>query len=519
MQKKKALISVFDKQGIVEFSRELIKYDFEILSTGKTAKILREAKIPVTEVSEYTGFPEILDGRVKTLHPKIHAGILARRNNPEDMQTLKEKGIDPIDLVVVNLYPFEQTIAQESASPEEIRENIDIGGPSLIRAAAKNQEAVTVIVDYRDYPMIQDELKKNGEISKETKAKLAAKAFKHTAYYDSVIANYFAFLETKEVFPEFLEMRYEKIQNLRYGENPHQKAAFYQELPNKKSGISGAKQFHGKELSFCNILDINAAWELVLEFDEPTAAIIKHTNPCGCASAKTIKEAYELAKEADPVSRFGGIIGLNCDLDKETAEAITAPNSFYEAIIAPKIDLATLEIFKNRKGWGQNVRLVEMQKAEDRRQKVGFDLRRVSGGILIQEYDTKEKEKLEIVTNRKPTEEEIQSLLFAWKVVKYVKSNAIVIAKDKQLLGVGAGQMNRVNSVKLALAQAQDKVKGSVLASDAFFPFPDGPEEAAKAGVTAIIQPGGSVKDSEVIALANRYSMAMVFTGIRHFRH
>jgi len=523
---KRALISVSDKSGVVEFAKALVEMGVEIISTGGTAKALLNAGIKVTGISEVTGFPEMMEGRVKTLHPAVHGGILADRSKPDHMRQIEEHGIEPIDLVAVNLYPFARTVAKPDVTLEDAIENIDIGGPSMVRSAAKNFAGVTIVVDPADYDAVLQEMRENdGETTYETRARLAVKAFTHTAAYDTMISGYLRgkFMPA-EKFPGMIDLRFEKVQDLRYGENPHQKGAFYKTPGYSGTGIASAKQLSGKELSFNNIWDANAALELVKEFDEPACVIIKHANPCGAAVADDLSQAYLRALEGDPVSAFGGIIAFNGVVTAEVAETIMGGQAFYEVIIAPKFEADALPILTERKKWGANLRLLEIGDLKRQEAVAGIeakDMKKVTGGLLVQDRDVLEPSRSELrtVTEKAPTDAQIEDMLFAWKVVKHVKSNAIVIAKGRQVLGVGAGQMNRVNSVRLAVARAGDKAKGAVLASDAFFPFPDGPQEAGEAGVAAIIQPGGSVKDQEVVDTANKYGMAMVFTGIRHFRH
>ena len=519
---KRALISVSDKTGLLDFAHGLAELGVELVSTGGTAKGLAEAGLTILNISDITHFPEMLDGRVKTLHPAVHGALLADRSKPEHMETIARHDITPIDLVVVNLYPFAETIAKPGVTREEAVENIDIGGPSMIRSAAKNHASVAVVVSPSDYPAILAELQKNdGALSQETRTRLAVQAYAHTAAYDATITNYLAAQEEGQGFPSLLTLAFTKVQDLRYGENPHQRAAFYRE-PAATGGIASASKLHGKEMSFNNIYDLNAAYNLVLEFAgtaTPAAAIIKHTNPCGAAVADTLAEAFRQAREGDPISAFGGILAVNKTIDAETANLITGKNTFFEAIVAPGYEPEAFTILTTKKQWGQNLILLEAAdmaapSAEE------YDYKRVSGGLLVQTQDAATlTTETESVSERTPTSEEMSDLLFAWKLVKHVKSNAIVLVKDKQLVGVGAGQMNRVQSVRLAVAQAGEKAKGAVLASDAFFPFPDGPEAALQAGVTAIIQPGGSKKDDESIAIADQYGAAMVLTGRRHFRH
>ncbi|MEW9670342.1 bifunctional phosphoribosylaminoimidazolecarboxamide formyltransferase/IMP cyclohydrolase [Ammoniphilus sp. 3BR4] len=508
----RALISVSDKTGVVEFAKELEKLGVEIISTGGTSKLLKEQGVKVTGISEVTGFPEILDGRVKTLHPNIHSGLLAIRDKEEHQKQLKELNIQPIDLVVVNLYPFKETISKTDVTYEDAIENIDIGGPTMLRSAAKNHAFVTVVVDAKDYATVIEEMKA-GDVSLETRRRLAAKVFRHTAAYDSLISNYLT-EQVGEEWPDQYTVTFEKVQDLRYGENPHQKAGFYK-LPLAGVGtLSTAEQLNGKELSYNNINDADAALQLVKEFTEPAIVAVKHTNPCGVGTGKTILEAYQKAYESDPVSIFGGIIAANRVIDKETA--LLMKELFLEIIMAPGFDDDALEVLKEKK----NLRLLKLSEVKAD-QKPVLRLSSVQGGLLVQEEDIKQvtEADLQVVTDRKPTAEEMEQLLFGWKVVKHVKSNAIVLAKDFQTVGVGAGQMNRVGSARIAIAQAGEKAKGSVLASDAFFPMPDTIEEAAKAGITAIIQPGGSIRDKDSIEEANKHGIAMVLTGVRHFKH
>lgn len=502
---RQALISVYDKTEVVELAQELSALGYRIISTGGTYKLLKENNLPVTYISDVTEFPEILDGRVKTLHPRIHGGILAK-DTAEHRQQLQSIGGELIDLVIVNLYPFESVSQDPNATFDQVIENIDIGGPTLIRAAAKNHDRVTVICDPNDYASVLSQLK-TGTLSSAERKRLAAKAFAYTAYYDTLIAQY---LE-QPIFPDKLTIALQKVSELRYGENPHQKAAFYRQVPRSESSIADAVQLHGKELSFNNIYDAQAAWQMVSAFDEPCVVAVKHNNPCGLAVADTLYDAYVKTYEADPVSIFGGIVACNRQVDLATAKLMY--KIFLEVIIAPDFSPEALQILTKK----PNIRLLKLAPALSR----DWDWKKVPGGFLIQEGDIIDLDEslLQVVTNRQPTPQEWQDLRFAWKVVKYVKSNAIVLCKDKQLLGVGAGQMNRVQSVRLSAAQAGEKARGSVLGSDAFFPFADNIEEAAKCGVTAIIQPGGSVRDQEVIEACNRYGIAMVFTGIRHFRH
>jgi phosphoribosylaminoimidazolecarboxamide formyltransferase / IMP cyclohydrolase len=515
---KRALISVSDKTGIVEFAQALHQQGIEILSTGGTYRLLCENAIPAIEVSEYTGFPEMMDGRVKTLHPKIHGGILARRDIDADV--MEKHGINGIDMVVVNLYPFESTVARADCSLEEAIENIDIGGPTMVRAAAKNHAFVNIVVSASDYATVLSEMSaNNGCTSHTTRFDLAIKAYEHTAAYDGMIANYFGRLVPggNEHFPRTFNTQFTKVQDMRYGENPHQNSAFYIETNNKEASIASATQLQGKELSFNNIADTDAALETVKLFDEPACVIVKHANPCGVATDSTILNAYEKAFATDPESAFGGIIAFNRRLDTQTAQAIV-DKQFVEVIIAPSVADGVSEIIASKK----NVRLLvcgEWQAAS-----AALDFKRVNGGLLVQDRDLGmiSAADLKVVTKRQPTESEIRDMLFTWKVAKMVKSNAIVYAKDGRTIGVGAGQMSRVNSARIAAIKAEHaglSVEGSVMASDAFFPFRDGMDNAAQVGVSCVIQPGGSIRDDEVIAAADEYGMTMVLTGMRHFRH
>ena len=517
---KRVLMSVSDKTGIVEFAKDLTALGWEVISTGGTHKALEEAGIKVIGISEVTGFPECLDGRVKTLHPSIHAGLLAIRGNAEHMRQLQELGIDTIDMVVVNLYPFKQTILKEGVTRAEAIENIDIGGPTMIRAAAKNYQDVAVVIDPNDYVGIVKELKEQGNISLDTKLRLCAKVFQHTAHYDSLIANYLAKEVGAEGFPETLSLTFEKVQDMRYGENPHQKAAFYKEIGTTKGLLANAVQLHGKELSFNNINDTNGALELLKEFTEPTVVGCKHANPCGVGSADTIYEAYQKAYQSDPVSIFGGIVVANREIDAKTAEEMS--KIFLEIILAPSFTPEALEILTKKK----NVRIMTLDHIEVKQPKGALDLKKVSGGLLVQDVDNVlfGDEELKVVTKVAPTEKQMEDLKFAWKMVKYTKSNGIAIGKDKQSIGIGPGQVNRIWACRQAIEHGTDHlgadaVKGAALASDAFFPFPDCVEECAKAGIAAIIQPGGSIRDQESIDACDKYGIAMVFTGMRHFRH
>ena len=508
---KTALISVSNKEGIVEFAQSLHQLGYKILSTGGTAKLLLKNKIPVLQVSDYTKSREMLDGRVKTLHPKIFGGILAVRKNKEHMQQLKENKIDLIDLVVVNLYPFEETVRKNKSFNEAI-ENIDIGGPSLLRASAKNFQDTLTVVDPADYNLVVNELKKE-QISKSIRQNLALKVFEHTARYDSIINNYFMEKFENNSFPDILNRTFIKKQDLRYGENPHQKAAFYVDPATYESSVSTAKQLHGKELSFNNILDVDNAFQLVKEYREPAVAIIKHTNPAGCAVASTIEEAFKKAYEADTLSAFGSVIALNRPCTAKVADMIKG--FFVEVVICPKFEKGALSTLTKKK----NLRLLET--GNIKKSDKGYSSRKVVGGLLVQTGTLPEisEKNLKVVSKRKPTKEEIKQMLFAFKVTYHVKSNAIVFAKDNVTVGTGAGQMSRVVSVKIAAEKAGKQAKGAVMSSDAFFPFKDGVDEAAKAGITAIIHPGGSIRDEEVIKAANEHNMAMVTTGIRLFWH
>ena len=509
---KRALISVYDKNGIVDFALELSNLGWEIISTGGTSKILKQANIDVIEIDEITKFPEILDGRVKTLHPNIHGGLLYKRDNEEHVKTLKELNINSIDMVVNNLYPFEETIKREGVTHDEVIENIDIGGPSMIRAAAKNYKDVTVLVDPSDYGKVLDELKSKGETTYETRQYLARKVFQYTAYYDSLISNYFNKLEPIE-FPESLTISFKDRQSLRYGENPHQKAAFYKEIDNLEGTIAGAIKLHGKELSFNNINDGNGALEILKAFDEPTVVAVKHANPCGIGSGEKLLEAYDKAYECDKISIFGGIIAANREIDEEVARRIN--EIFIEIVMAPSFTKKALTILTSKK----NIRILQIPNIT-RKDYPSYDIKKVLGGMLIQERDTVLLgDELKVVTKRKPTDEEMEDLLFARKAVKGVKSNSVLLAKNKATIGIGMREVNRLWAVEAAIDRAGEETKGSVLASDGFFPFKDSVEALAKAGVTAIIQPGGSIRDEESIIEADKNNMAMVLTGMRHFKH
>ncbi len=530
---KRALISVSDKTGLVEFATGLQSLGYQIISTGGTASTLAAAGIPVMNISEVTGFPEMLEGRVKTLHPKVHGGLLAKRSDAEHMQTIAEHDITPIDLVCVNLYPFAATVAKPGVSLEDAIENIDIGGPAMIRSAAKNHQDVIIVVSASDYEPVLAELTANGgSMSIPSRRKLAATAYAHTGQYDAIISTWLAAKFAKDgdeslIFPAEIALGYKKAQDCRYGENPHQRAAFYVQPGVTEPCVSNAEQLSGKELSFNNFYDLNGALETVKEFSEEkqaAAVIIKHTNPCGAALSDTLAEAFIKARSGDPISAFGGILAVNRTVDVATADEITGKNTFFEAIIAPGFEQEAITILTTRKKWGANVRLLKVGDLAGWREltrNTGMDYKHVVGGMLVQDPDHLiiTRDHLKVVSKRVPTEEEIDELLFAWRIVRHVKSNAIVFTVNKQVVGVGAGQMNRVGSVRIAVEQAGELAKGAVMASDAFFPFPDGPEAAAAAGITAIIQPGGSVKDSETIELADRHGIAMIFTGVRHFLH
>jgi phosphoribosylaminoimidazolecarboxamide formyltransferase/IMP cyclohydrolase len=515
---KRALISVSDKSGVVDFTRALAALGVEILSTGGTAKLLQKERVAVTEVSAYTGLAEMLDGRVKTLHPKIHAGLLARRDDSTHMSALKKEGIGTIDLVVVNLYPFQATVADPDCRFEDAIENIDIGGPAMLRSAAKNHAAVAAVVDPADYPSVLNELRACGEVSEKTRFGLAAKVFAHTAAYDGAIANYLTSLDGNRRrldYAEVLSLQFRKLGDLRYGENPHQSAAFYRDANPVSGSLAQYRQIQGKELSYNNIADADAAWECVKSFTEPACAIVKHANPCGVAVGKDLKTAYERALRCDPVSAFGGILAFNRALDHATAEAIG--KQFAEVIIAPRVEADAQKDFAAK----SNLRVLEVPMSHEVQ---AHDYKRVGGGLLVQSSDAPllDDKQLRTVTQRKPTEGQTRDLLFAWRVAKYVKSNAIVFCRDGATVGIGAGQMSRLDSVRVAAMKAQEAkldLKGSVVASDAFFPFRDGLDALADAGAAAVIQPGGSVRDAEVIAAADERGIAMLFTGMRHFRH
>lgn len=509
---KRALVSVSDKTNLVPFVSSLVELGYEIISTGGTKKALEAAGIKTIGISEVTDFPEIMDGRVKTLHPKVHGALLCVRDNPDHVRQIEELGIQYIDLVCVNLYPFKETVQKPGVSHEEIIENIDIGGPSMLRSASKNYKFIPVLCDPSDYDAVVKELRENGETSLTTREYLAAKVFRHTASYDTMIASYLT-ERTGEKYPEKFTITFDKVQELRYGENPHQSAAFYKGM-NPQYSLANAKQLHGKELSYNNIQDGNAAIENLKDFEgQPAVVGLKHMNPCGVGIGKTIEEAWDKAYEADPVSIFGGIVAFNEPIHASVAEKLS--KIFLEIIIAPAFDEDAFEILSKKK----NIRLMQLDTSLEVNAK--YKVTNVNDGLLVQDIDDHKitAEDLRCVTNRKPTEEELEQLLFAWKVVKHVKSNAIVLVKDNMTIGVGAGQMNRVGAAKIAIEQAGEKAKGSIMSSDAFFPMPDTVEEAVKAGVTAIIQPGGSIKDQLSIDVCNEHGIAMVYTGVRHFKH
>ncbi|WP_430883850.1 bifunctional phosphoribosylaminoimidazolecarboxamide formyltransferase/IMP cyclohydrolase [Fusibacter sp. JL216-2] len=508
---QRALISVSDKTGIVEFATSLAEMGVELISTGGTEKLLKESGIDVKNISEITNFPECLDGRVKTLHPKVHGGILGIRDNEDHQRQMDELEILPIDMVVVNLYPFKETLLKPDSSHQDIVENIDIGGPTMLRSAAKNYNDVAVITDPADYDRVIEAMK-SGAIPAEVKMELAWKVFEHTAHYDALIAGYFR-EKTSQKPSKTLTMTWEKVQDLRYGENPHQSASFYKEVKGAVGSLSNAKQLHGKALSFNNINDANGAIEALKEYSEPTVVAVKHTNPCGIGTGREIFEAYEKAYECDPTSIFGGIVAANREIDAQTAEKIN--DIFIEIVIAPSFDKKALEILTSKK----NIRLLELKQITER-EPSGMDLKKVGGGLLVQDSnDQLMKDEFEVATERIPTKSEMEDLLFAWKAVKHIKSNGIVLAKNNQTVSLSPGQVSRIWAVEHAISQANIQVKGSVMASDAFFPFGDCVETAAKAGVTAIVQPGGSVRDQESIDMANKYGITMVFTGMRHFKH
>jgi phosphoribosylaminoimidazolecarboxamide formyltransferase/IMP cyclohydrolase len=514
---RRALISVSDKSGIVEFARALAAAGYDILSTGGTAALLTREGVRVTEVSAYTGFPEMLDGRVKTLHPRIHGGLLARSDDAKHRAAIAAAGIDPIELLVVNLYPFESTVADPDCLLEDAVENIDIGGPAMLRAAAKNYGSVAAVVDPADYPRVLEEIRSRGGVSRETRFALAKKVYAHTAAYDGAIANYLSSLdgERRAEYPNVLTLQFRKLQDLRYGENPHQSAAFYRDQRALPGALAGYRQVQGKELSYNNIADADAAWECVKQFEQPACVIIKHANPCGVALGANLLAAYEKAFATDPLSAFGGILGFNRALDAATVQAVA--KQFAEVVIAPRVEPEALRVLEAK----ANLRVLEVPLA---REVQAHDYKRIGGGLLVQSSDARllERKDLRLATRRQPSEAEWSDLLFAWRVAKFVKSNAIVFCRDGATLGVGAGQMSRVDSVRIAALKAQSAklvLAGCAVASDAFFPFRDGLDALAQAGAKAVIQPGGSVRDDEVIAAADEHGIAMVFTGVRHFRH
>lgn len=511
---KRALLSVSDKTGIVEFAKGLLSAGVTLISTGGTKAKLEEAGLKVMSIDDLTGFPECLDGRVKTLHPKVHGGILGIRNNESHQAQMTALEIEAIDMVVVNLYPFKNTVLNPESTHEDIIENIDIGGPTMIRSAAKNYNDVTVVVDPSDYTQILEMIKKEKNTTAELRMELAYKVFEHTSNYDTLIATYMRQKLNKKEFPETLTLTYEKVQDLRYGENPHQKAAFYKEITDIKGSLAMAKQLHGKELSFNNINDANGALELLKEFEAPTVVAVKHTNPCGVGTGIDIMHAYMKAYEADPTSIFGGIIAANRAIDKQTAEKIS--EIFVEIVIAPSFDDDALEILMKKK----NIRLMTLEDILVKQVAYKKDIKKVNGGILVQDVNADLMAgEYQVATERIPNKTELEDLIFAWKVVKHSKSNGIVLAKNKKTLSVGPGQSNRIWAVENCIKQSLEEIKGSVMASDAFFPFADCVEAAAKAGVSAIVQPGGSMRDQESIDAANKYGIAMIFTGMRHFKH
>ncbi len=514
--KKRALISVSDKSGVVEFAKKLEELGYEIISSSGTAKVLKENGVNVIEVSEITGFPEIMGGRVKTLHPKIHGGLLAVRDNPEYMKQLEQNEIEPIDIVAINLYPFEETV-KKGADLDEIIENIDIGGPAMVRASAKNHKFVTIIVNPEDYDSVISELEEKGETSLETRRKLALKAFRHTAFYDSIISSVLnKEFGINEKFPEEFTIPFRKKEQLRYGENPHQEASlFVSPLEYEGLSIAESEVLHGKAMSYNNFLDVEAAVNLVKEFEETAAVVVKHNNPCGVAIADTVEEAYTEAFSRDPKSGYGGIVALNRPVDLKTAEKMV--EVFLEVIAAPEFEKDAFEFLTAKK---RNLRLVKVKNFDKKPE--GLEYRRITGGILVQDRDLELYEKWDIVSKREPTEQEIKDLLFAWKVVKHVKSNSVVIAKDQKSVGIGPGQTSRVDSLETAVRKANEfgfSTEGAVLASEAFLPFRDSVDEAAKHGITAIVQPGGSIRDPEVIEAVDEHNMALIFTGMRHFKH
>ncbi len=520
---RRALLSVSDKSGLLDLARVLAGLGVELISTGGTRKALADAGLTVRDIADVTGFPEMLDGRVKTLHPLVHGGILAVRDNRQHMATVQQHGIELIDLVVCNLYPFEATVAKPGSTHEEIVENIDIGGPSMVRSAAKNYHDVAIVTDPAQYPALIEELRANGgALSLATRERLAAAAFARTAAYDRAISAYFATRTGSEEWPAVLDLRFERRLSLRYGENPHQRAAFYVEPGARHACVATAEQLHGKELSYNNLLDLDSALNLVREFDRPAAVVIKHNNPCGAAWGLTLVEAFQEAYEGDPLSAYGGVLGFNREVDEQTAQEITEPNRFIECILAPSYSESAFRLLTTRPTWKKNVRLLRtgpITAAEGAAR--ALDCRRVDGGLLVQTRDVEADDftQAKVVTKRAPTQAEMEDLRFAWKVCKHVKSNAIVLARGGRVVGVGAGQMSRVDSVHIAVRKASERARGAVLASDAFFPFRDNVDESARAGVTAIVQPGGSMRDPDSIQACDEHKLAMVFTGVRHFRH
>jgi phosphoribosylaminoimidazolecarboxamide formyltransferase/IMP cyclohydrolase len=519
---RRALLSVSDKSGLVELARALVRHGVELISTGGTRKALADAGLAVRDIADVTSFPEILDGRVKTLHPRVHAGILAIRDNPQHGATLEAQNIAPIDLVVCNLYPFEATVAKPGASHEEIVENIDVGGPSMVRAAAKNYHDVAVLTDPRQYAGLLQELQDHqGATILATRERLAAAAFARTAAYDQAISNYFASRNSAEEWPPVLDLHFERRSGLRYGENPHQRAAFYAEPGLQHACVASAETLHGKELSYNNLLDLDSALNLVREFTAPAAAVIKHNNPCGAAVGDSLAEAFQRAYEGDPLSAYGGVLAFNRALDEATATQITEPGRFIECVIAPSYSDAAFQLLTTRPSWKKNVRILRTGPLDAGASARTLDFRRIDGGLLVQNRDVPADDfaQAKVVTKVTPSEAEFADLQFAWLVAKHVKSNAIVLAKDGMVVGVGAGQMSRVDSVHLACKKAGARARGSVMASDAFFPFRDNIDEAAAAGVVAVVQPGGSMRDQDSIAACDEHRLAMVLTGVRHFRH
>ncbi len=515
---KRALISVSDKIGLADFARGLVEAGVEIFSTGGTRRHLEENGIPVTDVTAYTGFPEMMGGRLKTLHPKVHGGILCRRDDESDMASAAEHGIVPFELVVVNLYPFEATVAREDVTDAEAIENIDIGGPTMVRAAAKNHQFCSIVTDSVQYPIVLEQIQENGCTTLQLRRSLARDAFSHTAAYDSAISRYFIERsESAEVFPTSLSISFKRATVLRYGENPHQQAALYASSKSPSASVVAARQLNGKELSYNNILDLDAALSLVRFFNDPAVCVMKHNNPCGMAVGKTIAEALKKGMEGDPLSAFGSVLGFNREVDAESAEYLSTPGLFVEGIVAPSFSAEALEILTTKPKWKLNVRLLECGSLD--KKPARWAIRPLEGGALLQEADIEDdpEDQWRVVTEKKPTEEQMADLRFAWKVVRHVKSNAIVLCKNEMLIGTGAGQMSRVDSVEISVKKAGNRIVNSVLASDAFFPFPDG-IEAAK-GVTAVIQPGGSRNDEVVIEACNKLGIAMIFTGRRHFKH